>query len=494
MSDVMLRVRRVRAGKKPKLLVDLALLLSGQLGAMLIATAAFAILARRLGPQPYGAVEYVAGLTALFGVAVEAGLANVAVRRVARSPADLPRLATLIPLTRVVVALVAIPVLVAVVSAFGPAQASTTLVVLFAAGLLFWAWNQDWLLQSVELMAQVALARMLRMLVFIAAVVLLVHGPDDIAAVGLAELAGLGAAFLFYVGVQHFKVTAIRLVASIRDMVSLIREGAAIALSTFAWNAAQYMPLFLVGSIAGGSGVGLYAASQRIVTSVSILSFVYHFNLYPTLARSVSLDGEFARLLRVSFRVMAWGSIGLALGLMLAAGPLVSLIFGGRFIAAAPVLEVLVWAIPATFLSGEARWALVAIGAQSRVFYAQLAGLMAIVVAGAPLVWVFGKVGAAAAAITGSIVVWIFAHAFARSHAAPLAPTALIVKPLVLALGCAATIHLVDPSGWTGALAAVAVYAAIAPFVDRSLIPDLRQLAHAKSRHEPVAVTSSSTG
>jgi O-antigen/teichoic acid export membrane protein len=487
-------VRRLLAGRGPKLLTDLGVLLTGQFGAMLVATVAFAILARELDPRTYGAVEYVVGLTALFGIAVEGGLATIGVRRVAESRSDLPVLATLIPIARVLVALVAIPVLIVTVELLGPAEASTTLILLFAASLLLWAWNQDWLLQSVELMHQVALARMLRMLVFLAGVILLVHGTDDLAAVGWAELAGLGAAVVYYLGIQHFKVTAVRVAVSVREIVTLIREGAAIALTTFAWSAAQYMPLFLVGSLVGGSAVGLYAASQRVVISLSILSFVYYFNLYPTLARSLGIEGEFARLLHVSFRVVAWGSIGLALGLSLAASPLLSTVFGGQFADAAPVLALLVWTIPATFLSGEARWALITLRAQRRVLYAQLAGLAAIVVAGIPLILLFDELGAGAAAVIGALVVWIVAHAHARSLDAPLAPRTVVVKPLLLALACAGAVQLIDAATLVKALAAVALYAAAAPVADRSLVPDLYNLAHARTKGEPVGTPVESTG
>ena len=388
----------------------------------------------------------------------------------------------------------AIPLLILVVELVGPAEASRTLVLLFAASLLFWAWNQDWLLQSVELMPQVALARMLRMLVFLAGVILLVHGPEDVAAVGWAELAGLGAALVYYVGIQHFKVAALRVVVSIREIAALIREGAAIALTTFAWSAAQYMPLFLVGSLVGGTSVGLYAASQRIVVALSILSFVYYFNLYPTLARSLAIEGEFARLLHVSFRVVAWGSIGLGLGLSLAASPVLSTVFGAQFTDAAPVLALLVWTIPATFLSGEARWALITLGAQNRVLYAQLAGLAAIGVAGVPLVLAFEEFGAAAAAVLGAIVVWIVAHASALSRDAPLAPRTLVIKPLMLALACAGAVQLIDVGMLVKALAAGALYAAAAPLVDRSLLPDLSNLAHARARAEPLGRPVESAG
>ena len=95
-------------------------------------------------------------------------------------------------------------------------------------------------------------------------------------------------ACLYYLGMQHFKVMPIRLSFSMPHAVGLIREGAAVGLSTFVWAAAQYMPLFLIGSLVGGARVGWYAAAQRLATSISMFGFVYHFNLYPALARSAA--------------------------------------------------------------------------------------------------------------------------------------------------------------------------------------------------------------
>ena len=73
------------------------------------------------------------------------------------------------PIARLIIAVVAIPVMVVGVAALGPSTLPRSLVWLFAASLLFAAWNQEWLLQSAELMAQVGLAQMLRVLTSLSA-------------------------------------------------------------------------------------------------------------------------------------------------------------------------------------------------------------------------------------------------------------------------------------------------------------------------------------
>lgn len=476
-----MRLHLLPASKVPKLFCDLAVLAGGQLATKVIAVAAFAVLARTLDPERYGLVEYLIGLAAFLAMAIDCGLGPIGVRRVAQSRTELPRLATQIPLARMAVAFITIPIMVIGVMAFGPAGVPAALVWLLAASLLLAPLNQDWLLQSAELMAQVAFGHMLRAIVFASAVVLFVHGPDDVVAVGWAELAAAAVACLYYLAMQHFKVTPIRLSFSVPHVLGLIRDGAAVGLSTFVWAAAQYMPLFLIGSLVGGAQVGWYAAAQRLGTSISMFGFVYHFNLYPALARSAAGSNvEFSKLLRTSFRVTAWGSIGLALGLMLAAEPVLTVIFGERFSVAATSLEILVWGIPVMFLSGHARGALIVMGAQKYVLYAQIAGLVAVLLAGVPLVSFFGEVGAAVAAVASSTVVWICSHISAVRLASPMPRLALIIKPLMLAVVSAAAARYMNMSVLANALGGIALYGIAAPILDRTLVPDLIVLAHAK--------------
>lgn len=480
------RLRHKLSAIAPKLVRDLAVLAGGQFASKLIGLVAFALLARRLDPAGYGAVEYVAAATAFFAMAVDCGLGTIAVRRIAASHAELPALAAEVPAARLAIALVAMPMVVVSVALLGPSGIPTELVLLYAASLVFAACNQDWLLQGTERMTQVAVGQTLRMALFALAVLFLVGGPADLVAAGWAEAAAAAAMCAFYLGVQAKAIAPVRLAFPAARLLALVREGAPLGLSQFVWFAAQYMPLLLVGSLAGGAEVGLFASAQRLVTSLSTFSYVYHFNLYPALARaSARSRGALAELLRASFRVTAWAATGFALAITLTASPILTLIYGERFSAATPMLAILVWTIPITFLSGHARWSLVVTEAQRGVLYAQVSGLAAVVAAGFPLIYWLGAPGVSLAAVVGALAVWVVSHRLALRQHVQLPPLSSAAAPVLLAAALVVAAPYTGLGAWTSALAATAVFGGLAPLIDRSLIPDLVRLAQAKASSAP---------
>ena len=185
------------------------MLVGGQVAAKLIGLLAFAYLARILDPDAYGEVEFVVGLAGLSAMVVDLGLSTIGVRRAAAAPADRGRLAAQIFLIRLAVALVCGLLMVLGVNLFGGSPALHGLVLLYALSLLISAGYQEWLLQSAGLMAQVALAQILRMSVFIGAVLLLVHGAGDAVLVGAAEIAAIAIAAGYALHVQSRKIAPI---------------------------------------------------------------------------------------------------------------------------------------------------------------------------------------------------------------------------------------------------------------------------------------------
>ncbi len=474
--------RRLRLDHVPKLVRDFAVLAGGQVATKLIGLVVFAILARTLDPAGYGAVEYIVGLAAFMVMAIDCGLGMVGVRRIAAAKGELPALAARIPLARIVLALPAIPAMILCAELLGPPELPRALIWLYAASLAFAAFNQEWLLQSAECMTQVAHAQMLRMLTFAAMVILLVHGPPDVSAVGAAEIVAAAAVTLYYLGWQHLRVTPVRASFSMRAALGLIREGASLGLSQLAWAAAQFMPLFLVGGLGKGATVAWFAAAQRLVTSLSTFSYVYHFNLYPVLARAAATGGVvFNDLMRASFRVTAWLSVGVALALTLLAAPVLTAIYGARFSVAAPALAILVWVVPATILSGHARCALIVRGSHGHVLNAQLVGLVTIALAGIPLVMFLGDAGAAAAAVAGTIAVWAFLHVCAVRVGTSPPRLRLAGRPLALALILISAARFMEADLLLSAAGGLVLYAIMAPLLDRDLVPDFIRLAHAKA-------------
>ena len=476
------RLLHLLSDRGPRLLRDLASLASGQLFSMVVGFVAFAYLARVLDPVSYGAVEYAIGLAVFFAIIVECGLGPIGVREVARDPAQTPGLAAQIPGARVWLALICVP-LVGLAGALTTEEPEVSVLVwLFALSIFAIPFKQDWLLQSLERMNLAAAAQPVRMAVFALGAFLLVRNADDLLAVGYVEIAAAAAMALYYVIAQIASGVPLRINLSPLASWRLVREGAAVGLSTMVWAFMQYAPLFLVAWLVGGEERAWLGSSQRIVLALLTFSFVYYFNLYPVIARHLSGDrAEWRRLMQASVRLVAWSTFGLALVLALLSETLMTLVFGAQFIAAAPAFAILVWTLPIRLLSGHARWALIASGRQRYLLFAELIGAGALLIGGLVLIPLYDSAGAAIAAVVGNLVGWVAAHLFVLRLVDRLPSFWQALAPGAAALAAGAAVWLLLPNPFAAAAVGLAGYLACAAFVGAGLFADLKRLAYAKA-------------
>ncbi len=476
----------MKRGRNLKLLRDFFALSGGQLLSKLIGFVAFAYLARTLDPESYGIVEYAVGLSVFFAMIIDFGLGPIGVREISRAPQRVASLAAHIPAARLLIALVAIPIMGLTTVLTGQANETVQLVWLFSLGLLAIPWKQDWLLQGLEMMRAAAAAQVIRMSAFTIGIIVCVHASQDLLRVGMVEIAAAAIGAAYYLTVQQFWVTPVRLGFSGGELRRLMEQGLSVGLSNMVGAIIQYAPLFLVASIVGGAETAWFGASHRIVISLVTFSWVYHFNLYPAIARRVGkapedLDG----LVRASFRVVAWAGIGLALVLTLLARPLLVLAFGDQFATAAPAFSVLIWVVPITFLSGHARYVLIAVGQQRFLLAAQISGAVAMLLVSLVLIPVLHSVGAAVAMLVASLVVWAAAHTFAVVHIGRLPALSIVALPAIIAMLSGLLVHFIDTNPWVATAVTALVYALCAPMVDGKLLSALRRLGQAKADLAP---------
>jgi O-antigen/teichoic acid export membrane protein len=463
-----------------KLFKDYAVLASGQVASKVVVFLAFAWLARALDPESYGAVEYLAGLALFFATLIDGGLDVIGVRRAARSPSELGVLAFQIRIARLLLAALAVPLMAFLALTAMKETVPAALVWLFVAGLATLPWRQEWLFQATERMAEAAIAQFLRVSVFAAMAFALVRGSRDLTAVGWAELTAAIAMTAYCVWFQHTRITPLLISGSLDGFSALVREGMAVGASNLVWATNQYAPLFLIGWLIGGTETAWFAGAARVVGSLLVFSFVYHYSLYPTVTRATARnDGELARILTVSCRVTAWAGILAALAITLLAEPLMTVALGPKMAAAAPMVRVMAWMLPVVLCSGHARWSLVAAGAQLRVLWSQAAGLLATVAVALVVGPRIGGLGFAYAALAGFCVVWIVSHIFAVRAGSTPPPFTLALRPALVAAALVVAVETLGP-GVGVSLAGLLLFAAVAPLVDRKLVADIKALGNAK--------------
>lgn len=463
-----------------KLLEDLLVLSTGQLTARLLGFVAFAILARRLSTADYGIIETAVSMAAVGVAAVELGTGPVGVRRLASGSQDARSATGSVISARLVMTATVAPALLAIYALLTAAdRGAVAAYALFAAGLFAAPFNHSWFFQERARAGAAAAGQTIRMATFLLVLALCVPAGGEVWRVGLAEAIAATAMGLFYSLALRKELSGARPNYDWRAGLALLKESAPLGAASFASAASQYLPVLIVAGVAGATEAAELGAAQRIGAALVAFSFTYQFNLYPLYARRLASDRDgLQKLLDASSRFMSWISVGLVLALALGACPIMTLLFGSKFETAGAAFSVLSIGIGATFLSGNARWMLIAAERTKSLLVAQIAGAATAICVSAALSAAFGSTGAAAGAAAAALVVWAFAHN--RTRGLPARPAMKhIVGPGTVAIVIAAATHAWVAPPLAEAIVAAVVYA-VAALLDPAFRKALISLSYAR--------------
>ena len=154
----------------------------------------------------------------------------------------------------------------------------------------------------------------------------------------------------------------------------------------------------LLAALAGSAELGIYAGAFKFIEQLALLPAMLTGVLLPALSRRAA--GDTASSLHVVYFAAFAASLGLAAALALGAGPLVALALGPGFAAAAPVLTVLAWGVPALFLANVSGLFYSLEGMEHWAFLRNLAGLALGLALGLVLIPRYGALGAAWSMVT----------------------------------------------------------------------------------------------
>ena len=460
--------------KKQRLLRDLISLCSGEAVGKIAGFVAFAYLARTLGPESYGLVELAVAISVIFMLLINFGYGSIGAREISKDPSTIRSFIAKIVTARLFLAFLIIPIMGLTGYLIAKIPATSNLIWWYAIALFAIPWDHSWLLQGMERMRSVAIGQVIRMGGFAIGVIILVHEADDYWLVGVVEVLASFSMAAYFIIIQLRHVGRVGLELRIRPLFDLSKQAAFIGLSNAVWAVSLYAPTLFIGAWGNVEQLAWFGAAHRIVTSFIAFSLIYHFNLFPSVSKQVAKSsGEFKNLANPSIKVAAWFGIGTALAVLLVSVQLSELIFGSKFIQTAKVLNILIWALPITLLSGHARWALIAAGHQRCVFYAQVCGLIVTIILCWVLVPLYQATGGAIAMVVSTLAVWTVAHFSARRYICKISFIEETFRPMLIVLLSLYSYSLFN-NPWLAFISALIIYTIGAFLIDWKLPEDIR--------------------
>jgi len=283
-------------------------------------------------------------------------------------------------------------------------------------------------------------------------------------------------------------------------------------LATIFWR----IDIWLLRPLVGAASVGLYSAGLKYLDGLNIIPSTFTLAIFPLMSRFAKQEG--AGLLRsyaLSLRLLLLLSLPVAMTVTLLAHPLIALLGGTRFTAAAYevsnlppyacrfamslsatldcqalsfrggaalALQVIIWSIPVGFVNSVTQYVLIAADQQRHLTKAFIAGVLFNLAGNLLLIPVFSYIGAAVVTILSEFCLLLLFSRRVRQHVGVVTWPDLVWRPALSAAAMGAFLYARSTFGaspWLSILPAWAVYTGIFALLGGFADEDLRAVAAA---------------
>ena len=443
------------SGERRGLLAHVVALAAGEGVTRLLGLLVAIYLARTLGSDAFGRWEFAVSLIVYFQILAVAGLDTVGIRAIAQGHGN--AMAELIGLRLMLAAgCAAVAVLV---SRLLPDGETGSLVLRLSVALLPAAASLRWLFLARESGVTVAIVDAVGQAALLVLVWILVRSLADVGLVPWARVAAEALACGAFAVLYVRRAEIPRPAFDPRRALDVLRGAVPVGLTSLLGQALFNADVLLLGLLGFLGEVGYYAAAYRLPAALVVLAGTYFVATFPSLARDYAArEATTEPPSAAPIAVLLGVTVPLALLVRELAEPIVTIVYGAEFAAAAAPLRLLILTAPVVVIRPFFRNRLLAT-------HQEVAGLYHVATAAAlnvglnlVLIPRFGMLGAAIAAVASEVTLSAAAMIRVRRTIGPLGALRAAVPSLVAGAVMALVLALVATSTPVRVAAALGAY------------------------------------
>ncbi|MBN2394955.1 MAG: flippase [Candidatus Atribacteria bacterium] len=369
--------------------------------------------ARYLGPEEYGLMNYVISYVALFSILATFGFDNIEVRELARRSYPKEQILGTALYLRFFFATATILLIIITLLLFEPDHFTFWMIIVYSLSLIFntFAIIRNYFTSIVfnEYIVKTEITRtIIGALIKIG--LLLVKAPLEwfiISSTFDFFIIASGYIYSYRKKVSHIKSWSFKKEIAfyqIKESFPLLLSGAAIIIY-------QKIDQIMIRSIIDNKAVGQFAVAAKFAEFIIFIPGIIAQTITPLLVQAREENQKLYELKRQQFMdVMVWGAIGLSLATSLSAKIIITVLYGHAYNEAIPVLQIMAWkAAFASFLlvSGQI---IIIQNLQRFAVIRNIIGCLVNVILNFVVIPKWGIIGAAWTAIVTFAVAGYFSH------------------------------------------------------------------------------------
>lgn len=375
--------------------------------------------ARYLGPDQYGLMNYVISYISLFSVLANFGMDNIEVRELSKANHARDVLMGTALTLKLCFAAATILLVFVTTLLFEADRFTLWMIMLYSLSMVL---NSFLVIRnyftSIVQNKYVVLTEISRTLIGagIKVVLLLLHAPLVwfIAAVTFDTCLIAGGLLMAYrtrvgsVRAWRFDSTVARYL--VKQSFPLLLSGAAVIVY-------QKIDQVMIGNLIDKTSVGYYAVAERFVDIALFIPLIIAQTVTPILVRIREASVADYRARSQQFmNLVLWGAIGVSIAVSLVAYWLVKYTFGANYMAAVPVLQIMVFKSVGMALSASSGQLIIIEGIHQWAFFRNIIGTVVCVGLNLWLIPRYGIIGSALASIVTVLCTGFIANSLIRPY------------------------------------------------------------------------------
>lgn len=372
--------------------------------------------ARYLGPEQFGKLNFAIAFISLFSAIAALGLQEIVVRDIVRTPECAGLTLGTAAVLQIVGGLLAYLTVIGAINFLRPDDTlARVLVAILGTMLLLKASEIPAYWFESQVQSKYAVWVQGGMFLFFAAVkVVLIISDAPLLAFAWTTLSeGVLAALTLLIVMDRYGHKIASMYATVARARSLLKESWPLILSALAISTYMKIDQIMLGQMISDKTVGIYSAALRISEIWYFIPMGIVASVFPAIlaAKREGQDIYLARLQKL-YDLMVVISVGVALPMTFLAKPVVALLFGSDYVDAGNVLAVYIWASIFVFLGvASGKW-LLCEGRQVLALQRAICGAASNVVLNLWFIPVWGAEGAATATLLSFMIAGYFADLF----------------------------------------------------------------------------------
>jgi O-antigen/teichoic acid export membrane protein len=359
-----------------KIIANFTALFTGEAIARICHFFTIIYIARVLGAQGFGAINFSLAIISYFLMTTNIGLSELGVREVARKKDTKEKAETILSIR---FSLACFSFLTVLFIAFFLNKSPYTVYLLIAYGftLFPYALSVEWVFRGIEKMKYNAYGRIINAFMYLGLIFALVKKPSDIVKVAMIAVLTDFITCIFYYANYRKRFGSIRFHLDLKRWFSLLPVSFQLFVSSALLIMYLNFGIIALGFIKNEQAVGIYSAAYKIAFLFYALSDVMVAAAFPVVSRFYHESREKFQVF-MNYCIKATVSLGLpiAVGGLILGPRIIKITYGSSYSKAGPLLQIMSWFAAINLTSFILSYSLVAFDRQNKYLRILVYGLV----------------------------------------------------------------------------------------------------------------------